>query len=141
MAQTSVHLTQSRFYSTEFNAAVFDGPVRIYFAQAQEDLALRVYHRLQSALEETYTTFRQGFARHGRTIFLLLYPNLDLFKTSFDQDSTADAAAFVVCERLGEDFVIAVRGPLEDAGYEDVFKIFKKILADLGVAAKSIPSA
>lgn len=125
MAQSVIHLTQSRFYSPVFNAAVFDGPIRIYFAQHQEAQALQVYFRLQQSLKETYATLRKTFKQHGQTVFLMLYPNLESFENSFSKDTVG---CNCVSERLGDDFVLGVRGPLADEQYEEVFQTVKSIL-------------
>lgn len=138
-AQSVIHLTQSRYYSPVFNAAVFDGPIRIYFAQHQETLALRVYFRLQQHLKDTYMTFRNSFKQHGQTVFLMLYPTLESFETSFVKDSNPNG---VVAERLGEDHVIGVRGPLQDDQYDEVFEQVKAILENLSLAPEfATPSA
>jgi hypothetical protein len=134
MAQIVSHLTQSRFYSPVFNAAVFDGPIRIYFAQHQESLALKVYFRLQNHLKDSYVSARQMLKQSGQTIFLMLYPTVDAFETSFSRQIRES----VVREGLGEDFVLGVRGPLEDADYEQVFlkvdEIFESIPAQVHAA-------
>src|SRR5580692_9516144 len=113
MAQIVSHLTQSRYYSAAFNAAVFDGPIRIYFAQHQEALALKVYFRLQNRLKDSFKIARQELRSNGRTIFLMLYPTIEAFESSFSRN-ISDA---VVVEDLDEDFVLGVRGPLEDGDY------------------------
>ena len=140
MAQSVIHLTQSRFYSPAFNAAVFDGPIRIYFAQHQEALALKVYYQLQQYLKDTYSTFRKNFKQHGQTIFLMLYPTADAFQSSFEGEHTF--AKNVATTKIGDDHVLGVRGPLMDAEYEEVFARVKTILQDLGLsqelAAQSI---
>lgn len=137
MAHSVIHLTQSRYYSPVFNAAVFDGPIRIYFAQHQETTALKVYFLLQQYLKETYSTFRKNFKHHGQTIFLMLYPNSEAFESSFP---AADET--VRLERLGEDHVVGVKGPLEDESFNDVFARVKTILEDLPAALEpSAPSA
>ncbi len=127
MAHSVIHLTQSRFYSPAFNAAVFDGPVRIYFAQHQEALALKVYFRMQQHLKETYSVFRNGFKQHGQTIFLMLYPTNESFQNSFSPDEPGN----VVTEKLGEDHVVGVRGPLEEDQFDYVFQQVRVILQDL----------
>ncbi len=127
-AQSVIHLTQSRYYSPIFNAAVFDGPIRIYFAQHQETLALQVYLRLQQHLKESYANFRNSFRSHGQTIFLMLYPSLDSFQESF---TTFRGDANVTAERLGEDHILGVRGPLQEDQYEEVFEQIKTILQSL----------
>jgi hypothetical protein len=131
MAQSVIHLTQSRFYSPAFNAAVFDGPIRIYFAQHQEALALKVYFQLQQYLKETYSTFRNSFKQHGQTIFLMLYPTADTFENSFASDGAPEQN--VAAEKLGDDHVLGVKGPLMDEEYEEVFERVKAILQDLGL--------
>lgn len=125
MAQSVIHLTQSRFYSPAFNAAVFDGPIRIYFAQHQEAQALKIYFRLQQSLKDMYAQFRKTYKQHGQTIFLMLYPNLESFENSFETRSSGLVAA----ERLGEDWVLGVRGPIEnEAAEEEIFAAVKAIL-------------
>jgi hypothetical protein len=133
MGSSTGHLTQSRFYSTAFNAAVFDGPIRIYFAQHQEALALQVYHRMQQHLKESYVNFRQSFRRHGQNIFLMLYPSAEAFAQAFP-DGVTDA---VVGDRLNQDHVVGVRGPLPDEDYFEVFARLEFILQDLGVSPES----
>lgn len=130
-AQSVIHLTQSRYYSPAFNAAVFDGPIRIYFAQHQETLALRVYFRLQQHLKDTYMAFRNSFKRHGQTVFLMLYPTLESFENSFTKETTVRG---VIAERLGEDHIIGVCGPLQDDQYDEVFEQVKAILENLSLA-------
>lgn len=138
MAQSVIHLTQSRFYSPAFNAAVFDGPIRIYFAQHQETMALKVYFLLQQYLKETYAIFRNSFKHHGQTVFLMLYPNGESFESSFNKNEKGT----VKLEKLGDDHVVGVRGPLEDAQFEEVFAKIKTILQDLpSVLEPAAPSA
>jgi hypothetical protein len=132
MAQSVIHLTQSRFYSPVFNAAVFDGPIRIYFAQHQEALALKVYYKLQQYLQDTYSAFRKNFKQHGQTIFLMLYPTQESFNDSFSNDLA------VAAEKLGDDHVLGVRGPLGEDEYEAVFERVKAILQDLGLSQEFV---
>jgi hypothetical protein len=109
MRQQISFLTQSRFYSPAFNAAIFDGPVRIYFAQYQESLALKVYFKIQDRLKESFADVRESFRRTGMNIFVMLYPSSEAFSFSFDEAIGQDT---VVVERLGTDFVVGVRGPM-----------------------------
>lgn len=125
MSQIVSHLTQSRYYSPAFNAAVFDGPIRIYFAQHQESLALKVYFRLQNRLKEIVSGGRSAFKQSGQTIFLMLYPTVEAFETSFSKQIRET----VVQENLDGDFVLGVRGPLEDEAYEQVFRKVESIFA------------
>lgn len=138
MAQSVIQLTQSRFYSPAFNAAVFDGPIRIYFAQHQETTALKVYFMLQQYLKETYSLFRKNFKHHGQTVFLMLYPTAESFENSFAKGLNDN----VITERLGEDHVVGVRGPLDDTQFEAVFANVRTILQDLPLIQEpAAPSA
>src|SRR6185437_13613381 len=96
-------LTQSRFYSPAFNAAIFDGPLRIYFAQFQEPQALKVYFAAQQRLQELYSRIRENFRRTGVNIFVMLYPSAEAFEMSFDDIKNLDT---VRVDRLGVDYVI-----------------------------------
>lgn len=137
MAQSVIHLTQSRYYSPAFNAAVFDGPIRIYFAQHQETVALKVYFMLQQYLKDTYAIFRNSFRQHGQTVFLMLYPSQDSFENSFAKSDNQ-----VVSERLGDDHVIGVKGPLLDDQFEEIFVKVRTILKDLPLNQEpALPSA
>lgn len=124
-------LTQSRFYSPAFNAAIFDGPLRIYFAQYQEPTALKIYFLAQQRMNEIYARVRDVFRRTGINIFVMLYPSSEAFQMSFDS-STQDRSNILV-ERLGTDFVVGVAGPLEenqiDQVYERVEEIARALIA------------
>jgi hypothetical protein len=132
MAQSVIHLTQSHYYSTAFNAAVFDGPIRIYFAQHQENLALKVYFQLQQHLKDSYATLRKSFKDHGQTIFLMLYPTVEAFDEVFGA-----GRGNVRVERLGGDHVIGVRGPLEDDQCHEVFQKIETILQVLNLTPET----
>lgn len=123
MRQTASQLTQSRFYSPAFNAAIFDGPVRIYFAQYQEALALKIYFRLQDRLQGWLAPSQQLSRLKLPNIFIMLYPTDEIFANCFSGEQCQDK---VVGENLGEDYVIGVCGPLRE---EDTDKLYLHIEA------------
>lgn len=129
MRQPVSCLTQSRFYSPAFNAAIFDGPIRIYFAQAQESAALEVYFKLQKQLSDIYEKAKENFKKSGKNVFIMLYPSDETFSNSFVDYKGTDA---VVLEQLGEDIVLGVRGPVGDLEFssiqEGIFKILNSWL-------------
>ncbi|MGE0763419.1 MAG: hypothetical protein AB7N80_09075 [Bdellovibrionales bacterium] len=127
MRQSASQLTQSRFYSPAFNAAIFDGPVRIYFAQYQEALALKIYFRLQDRLQGWLAPEHQLSRSRLPNVFLMLYPTEEIFANCFSGEQCQDK---VVAERLGEDHVIGVCGPLRE---EDSDRLLDRIEA---IAAK-----
>ena len=121
MRQQISFLTQSRFYSPAFNAAIFDGPIRLYFAQYQESLALKLYFVIQEKAKAASGDRREAFRRTGMNIFVMIYPSAESFMMSFDETSSQDK---VVVERLGHDFVVGVRGPVGDT---DIDMIYERI--------------
>ncbi len=119
MAEATLFLSQSRYYSPVFNSAIFDGPVRVYFAQHQESLALKVYFRLKERLKSIGDEVRYS----GQHLFVMLYPSDESFELSF-----SGAAPKIAQELLGEDFVFGVKGPLEDEAYESLYAQAEKVL-------------
>lgn len=120
-------LTQSKFYSPAFNAAIFDGPIRIYFAQDQENLALKIYFHLQKQMKELYSEARNSLTEKGKNIFVMLYPTSESFYMSFDKShSSASEENLIVEEKLGEDMVLGVRGPVKEEGCEPIYKSVEK---------------
>ncbi len=118
-------LTQSRFYSPAFNAAIFDGPLRIYFAQYQEPLALKIYFTAQQRMADIYSKVREVFRRTGINIFVMLYPSTEAFQMSFEGGISMGQP--VAVERLGTDFVVGVCGPISETDIELVYKRIEEI--------------
>jgi hypothetical protein len=109
MKATYSQLISSRFYNPAFNSAIFDGPLRIYFAQFHESLALKIYFGLQQKFPEALELAKTRFRRDGSNILVMLYPSPEAFSLSFDSKSE-----FLVEDRLGGDTLIGINGPFED---------------------------
>lgn len=124
MRQHISFLTQSRFYSPAFNAAIFDGPIRIYFAQYQESVALKVYFMAQERMRDIYNEVRDSFRRTGVNIFVMLYPSTEAFQMSFEESGLTES---IVVDRLGPDFVVGVRGPVSDQQVENIYARVEEI--------------
>ncbi len=103
-------LTQSRYYSPAFNAAIFDGPIRIYFAQHQEAAALKLYFKILERLKDVYGDLREGFRRNQQNIFVMLYPSSELFHMVFPSDEFSD----ISIDELEGDFIIGMNGLIDD---------------------------
>lgn len=106
---TGFQLTQSRFYSAAFNSAVFDGPLRLYFAQFQEEQALRLYFRIRKALEAQGLVLGVGIKGKEKTIFILMYPSHDAFAMCFEE--AEDQKQLFVVEALADSFIVGIPGP------------------------------
>ncbi|MCB0390264.1 MAG: hypothetical protein KDD58_03180 [Bdellovibrionales bacterium] len=126
MESATVLLTQSKFYSPVFNAAIFDGPIKIYFSQAQEGVALQLYFQLQRKVEEMQLG---PLENSDRTIFIMLYPNSESFYNSFDKNLVSDNSDndLIIEDVLGTDPVIGVRGPVEESTLENVYNKIKNL--------------
>jgi hypothetical protein len=76
-------LTQSKFFHSAFNSAIFDGPVRIYFIQFHESFALKIYFALQDELSPLFNTVKDYSRNAGVTVLIMVYPNDEVFLNSF----------------------------------------------------------
>ncbi len=127
MRETTTYVTQSKYFSPAFNAAIFDGPIRIYFAQYQEPQALKIYFNLQERFQDARKNARGIFKDRARNIFVMLYPTSETFDLSFGEgDLNKGAGAYaadraIVKTRLGQDFVLGVRGPVEELELEELY--------------------
>ena len=130
MESATVLLTQSKFYSPVFNAAIFDGPIKIYFSQAQEGIALQLYFELQRKINEIQL---DSLESSDRNIFVMLYPNSESFYHSFDKSlcSENNDNDLIVEDSLGEDPVIGVRGPVKENTLEKVYQKIKDLSFNL----------
>src|SRR6476661_9159582 len=112
MTETAMFVTQSQFFNTAFNAAIFDGPFRIYFAQYQEAHALKIYFGLQQLMKSSLQDAVPKLKSERKCVFVMLYPNEETFFKSFPVSLSAGATAspMISSERLGDDFVVGVQG-------------------------------
>jgi hypothetical protein len=137
MRQLASQLTQSRYYSPAFNAAIFDGPVRIYFAQYQEALALKIYFRIQDRLQGWLGPALQLGRLKLPNAFVMLYPTEEIFSNCF---STEQCAERVVREKLGDDYVLGVCGPLREEDFDSLFAHLEHVsTAWVGAARRPAP--
>ena len=109
MKGTYTALMQSRFFNPAFNSAIFDGPIRIYFAQFHESFALKIYFALQQKFSEEMIRAKELHKVLDRNVLLMIYPSKDSFALSFDSETSLTA-----CDDLENDTVIGVSGPFED---------------------------
>lgn len=110
-------LMSSRFFNPAFNSAIFDGPVRIYFAQMHESLALKIYFSLQQKFPEIVAFAKEQHKATAQTMLVMLYPSPDAFQMSFEGQRE-----FLVEDRLSEDTLIGINGPFEDEKLNDVLQ-------------------
>lgn len=110
MRASVTQLTQSQYFSPIFNTAVFDGPIRIYFAQKQEAYALELYFKLSSRLRSSDP---EAMKKRGPNIFVMIYPDTNSYKETFESEDMGFCT-----KKLGNDIVIGVRGPLTEVEFQ-----------------------
>jgi hypothetical protein len=103
-------LMQSKYFSPAFNSAIFDGPVRIYFAQFHEAIALKLYFMIQQKLSKEIVHAKEISKASGANILVMIYPTIDSYAMSFDGCSEQ----LLAVEEWNDDMVIGTRGPIED---------------------------
>lgn len=111
MKGTYSTLMHSKFFNPAFNSAIFDGPIRIYFAQFQESMALKIYFQLQQNCSDLVAVAKSISKETNQTILVMLYPNSESFKMSFEAENHGS----IQTDYLSGDSVIGVNGPVDDA--------------------------
>jgi hypothetical protein len=129
MTSATSNLLQSKFFTPVFNTAIFDGPMRMYFAQAQEPDALRLYFRLQTLVSKIDGL--GGFEPSEPHLFVMLYPNEETFAQSFEGEHAPHTA---VLETLGNNLVVGLRGPVAESELDALFEQLEDELSRFKIA-------
>jgi hypothetical protein len=77
-----------------------------------------MYFKMQEQLKEFYQVAKTEFKSRGRNVFVMLYPSSETFENSF---SPRDSEISVVMDRLGDDPIVGVRGPISDTEFDHTF--------------------
>jgi hypothetical protein len=101
-----LYITQSPYYSPAFNGAVFDGPLRLYFSQSQESLALKFYFELRT---KTQIMTEQWPRSGGLNIFVMIYPTEETFDLCFLSQGLHWTPETLPIGRMGRDYVVALQ--------------------------------
>lgn len=125
MSTTTSFLIQSKYFTPVFNTAIFDGPVRVYFSQHQESDALKMYFRLQEMMNRHKISRETGFLE-SQNIFVMLYPNEETFLQSFESNDQQK-----VIEKMGKDYILGIKGPLQDEDFPDLLDMIEGILEQM----------
>lgn len=112
MRSSYTNLMQSKYFNPAFNSAIFDGPVRIYFAQFHEAMALKIYFMIQQQLSDEVVKAKELAKASGANILILIYPTKEVFNLVFESNSQGEGPFEV--EKWNEDVVFGLRGPMKD---------------------------
>lgn len=117
-------LMQSKYFNPAFNSAIFDGPVRIYFAQLHESLALKIYFLLQQKWPQEFARARDLSRSAHANILIMIYPTIEGFEAAVEE---AGSQEWLV-EPWNEDAVLALRGPFADEKMDDFMMFVGDVL-------------
>lgn len=117
-------LTQSRFYSPALNAAIFDGPIRLYFDQSQEASALKLYFAILNHFKKICGGLQSEQMPSRTSVFVMIYPSAELFHMICPSDQKQD----MLVDHLGGDFVIALNGMPENELMEKILGQVESLL-------------
>ena len=122
MRSTYTALMQSKYFSPAFNSAIFDGPIRIYFAQFHESAALKIYLMLQQALALDMAVAKDYSKSFGANFLIMMYPTQDSFVLSFEEE---DLATGMVMENWDDDVVIGINGILDETQVQPLIEMIR----------------
>jgi len=127
MREQVTFLIQSRFFTPAFNGAIFDGPIRIYFSQNQEAAAMKLYFAVLSRIKNLLGDVKDRLHMSQQNIFVMIYPTSDSFRLVFPGDSLS---SFQV-DRLEQDHIIGLRGPVDEKDFPAVLGLLDQMIMDL----------
>lgn len=119
------NLMQSKYFSPAFNSAIFDGPLRIYFAQFHESMALKIYFMTQQKLASELVRAKEVSKAAQANILVMIYPTEDSFDSTFE-NPTSDEKMTV--EAWNDDIVIGLRGPLDDSELDRLIQTLSTVM-------------
>lgn len=124
---TQINITQSRYYSPALNAAIFDGPIKIYFSQAQEAAALRLYFEMNKKIESL-----TNLDENTKNVYVMIYPTSENFYHSFDKSLFVEEEGQLLLahDQWEESHIIGVRGPIESENLDNIYLKVKNLLSD-----------
>ena len=99
------YITKSKYFSQDFNAAIFSDPIRIYFSNSHEAQALELYFKLQSRKNQWEKFLRARGS--DNYCYILLYGHQDQLVSRFNVPEK-----YFETGEMGEDFILGIGGPL-----------------------------
>lgn len=119
------NLMQSKYFSPAFNSAIFDGPLRIYFAQFHESMALKIYFMAQQKLSAELARAKEVSKAAQANILVMIYPTEDSFEGTFEHRK---GTGKIIVEAWNDDVVVGLRGPLEDLELESLIQALSQVM-------------
>jgi hypothetical protein len=93
----------SRYFTPAFNSAVFDGPLRVYFAQSLESFALNFYQKLKGQINWSFKSDAIDF------VLVLIYPQEEWDQTDWSRPRAPNFEDLGwALEQFDDDLVLAL---------------------------------
>ena len=132
MAASYSAFLSTKYYSPVFNTALFDGPFRIYFSQAYEGTALKIYHLLQVQHLDIWEHYKKWSEKTKKHVFVLIYPTADDVELAFESESDS-VLAFksdqVLSIKWEEGQLMATANPKDEIQFELLYnQIMQQLL-------------
>lgn len=121
------YITKTKYFSPEFNTAIFSDPIRIYFSNEQESQALELYFKLQCRKNQWEKFLRERGSNNY--CYIMLYNDPHQFKKSFVDEGQPFAPG-----EMGEDYILGIQGPMTP---DLVTEFFASIDQKIGYAPSS----
>jgi hypothetical protein len=112
MKSSYSQLMQTQYFHPAFNSAIYDGPLRLYFAQFHESLALKIYFLAQQKLKGVWSEAKEVSRKTGSTVLVLIYPSIEFFDQTFAKAEHPHTK--IAIDQFEQDLLLGVRGPFED---------------------------
>lgn len=100
------YITKSKYFTPNFNTAIFSDPIRIYFSNIHESQALELYFHLQRRKNE-WEKFLSSRGEGNNFCYIMIYSESNQYEECFDKEK----AEFSPTD-MGSDFVVGINGPL-----------------------------
>ncbi len=123
MKSSYSQLMQTQYFHPAFNSAIYDGPLRLYFAQFHESLALKIYFMAQQKLNGVWSQAKDVSKKTGSTVLVLIYPSVEFFDQTFAHAKQANHR--VAIDQFEQDLLLGVRGPFEDDELEPFLAVLE----------------
>lgn len=119
MRNSYANIMQSKYFTLAFNSAIFDGPIRIYFAQFHEAFALKVYFEIQQRFKEDLQLIKSASKKTHSNMMVMIYPDREQYEYGFSSDKT------VGLEIWNQDIVLGIEKPMDESELEKLVDLFQ----------------
>ena len=128
MAATYSSFMTTKFYSSVFNTAVFDGAFRIYFSQTYESAALKLYHLLQTDHQNLWNEVKRWSSQNKEHVFLLIYPDQKTVQSIFTDSNSLSSLQAQFMQEWDEGLAFGFVQPQNDEDLQQQLSFIEKNL-------------